>query len=680
MGLHQLAALPEYVRYLRENPQEGELLFKELLIGVTRFFRDPAVWEQLKTDVLPALLAEYPNGGALRAWVPACSTGEEAYSLAIAFREVLEQEKPEVNYSLQIFATDLFKEAIDKARTGAYPANITADVTEPRLRRYFSKAAHGYRVSKEIREMVIFAPQNVTMDPPFTKLDLLLCRNLLIYFEKDLQAKLLPLFHRSLNAGGVLVLGNAETVGQATDLFAPLPGKTRIFRRNEAARAFESVDFPEAFARRRTTGAAVAAAKAAPAPNVQALTESLLLKRYSPVAVLVTDKGDIVYVSGKTGKYLEPATGKANLNLFAMAREGLAGALNEAFARAVRQQATVVLKELTVGSDGGATTVDVTVQPLDDPAALRGMVLVVFSDVDTRRAGKASGKAPGKAPGKGPDKAMPAGASADRIRALTEEIQESREELQTTREEMLTSQEELKSTNEELQSTNEELQSTNEEQTTSKEEMQSMNEELQTVNHELTAKVDALSHASDDMANLLDSTDIATLFLDGDMKVRQFTTQTSDIIKLIPGDAGRPITDLATTLDYPTLADDAREVLRTLVFCEVQVSTRDARWFRVRTMPYRTQDDRIDGVVITFTDISVAKALEATLREAQSVLQSRFTDQTAELDTAKALEGVLQRAQALLEKRVTAQTLELRESRGDVEAGPSGSLQKEPRP
>ncbi len=581
MGLHQLTQLPEYVRYLRDNPQEGELLFKERLIGVTRFFRDPAVWEQMETDVLPALLAKYPNGGALRAWVPACSTGEEAYSLAIAFREVLEQEKPAAHYSLQIFATDLFKEAIDKARNGVYPATITADVTEPRLRRYFSLAAHGYRVSKEIREMVVFAPQNVTMDPPFTKLDLLLCRNLLIYLEKDLQAKLLSLFHHSLNAGGMLVLGTAETVGPATDLFTPLRGKTRIFRRIEFVRPLESVDFPAAFAGRRTTGTAVAATTPAPAPNVQALTESLLLQRFAPVAVLVTDKGDIVYVSGKTGKYLEPATGKANLNLFAMAREGLAGALNEAFARALRQQTTVVLKELTVGSNGGANTVDVTVQPLAEPAALRGMVLVVFGDVDTPRPGKALGKVPGtatrKATGKTTGNAMQASASAGRIRALTEELQESREELQTTREEMLTSQEELKSSNEELQSTNEELQSTNEEQTTSREEIQSMNEELQTVNHELTAKVDALSLASDDMANLLNSTDIATLFLDADMKVRRFTTQTSDIIKLIPGDTGRPITDLVITLNYPALADDAREVLRTLVFREVQVSTRDGR-------------------------------------------------------------------------------------------------------
>ena len=656
MGLHQVAKIADYVRFLRENSQEVDLLFKELLIGVTSFFRDSALWEQLKTEVIPSLLANRPKGGVLRAWTPGCSTGEEAYSLAIVFREALEKVKPAARYSLQVFATDLDKDAIAKARAGAYPANISTDVAAARLRRFFVQE-RGYRVSKEIRDMVIFAPQNLAMDPPFTKLDLLMCRNLLIYLETDLQKKLLPLFHYSLNPGGVLVLGSAETVGQADDLFAPLSGKTRVFRRKELASGAELIEFPIAFAgplKNLVTVSPPSLDAVRLVPNLQALTDHVLLQQHSPAAVLTTANGDVVYFSGKTGKYLEPHAGKANLNVFAMAREGLSVALNEAFYKAVRQKAEVTVQKVSVGTNGGTQVVDVTVQGLAEPEPLQGMVLIVFKDVPASLVPKASGKA---------DRGS---AQSARVAALAQELQHSRDEVQTTREEMQTSQEELKSANEELQSTNEELQSTNEELTTSKEEMQSMNEELQTVNHELQAKVDELSLASDDMRNLLNSTDIATLFLDGELKVRRFTSPTTTIIKLIAGDAGRPITDLVSELDYPGLADDAREVLRSLTFQERQVSARDGRWFTVRIMPYRTQDNRIDGVVITFIEITMAKTLEATLREALSVLQSRFSDQTEKLDAARTLEKVLQKAQAVLEKHLADQAAELRQSRADL--------------
>ncbi len=657
MGLHQLAKLADYVRFLRDNLQEADLLFKELLIGVTSFFRDPALWEQLKTEVIPSLLAAYPKGGMLRVWTPGCSTGEEAYSLAIVFREVLEKVKPAVRYSLQVFATDLDKDAIAKARVGAYPANIAADVAEARLRRFFVQEERGYRVNKEIRGMVVFAPQNVVMDPPFTKLDLLMCRNLLIYLEAELQKKLLPLFHYSLNPEGILVLGSAETVGSAADLFAPLSGKSRVFRRQEVASGAGLIEFPVAFAgdRKNREGASLPPLQAVGlVSSLQALTDHVLLQRYSPAAVLTTANGDVLYFSGKTGKYLEPHAGKANLNVFAMAREGLGVALNEAFPRAVRQKAEVTVQKVSVGTNGGTQVVDVTVQGLTEPEPLRGMVLIVFKDV------------PASLEPKAPGKADRGGVQSARLAALTQELEHSRDEVQTTREEMQTSQEELKASNEELQSTNEELQSTNEELTTSKEEMQSMNEELQTVNHELQAKVDELSLASDDMKNLLNSTDIATLFLDGELRVRRFTSPITRLIKLLAGDAGRPITDLVSELNYPRLADDAREVLRSLAFHERQVSARDGRWFRVRIMPYRTQEDRIDGVVITFIETTAAKTLEMTCHEALLVLQSRFSDQTAELDAAKALESVLQKAQTLLEKRMADQTTELRQTRADL--------------
>lgn len=627
MSLHQISKITDYVRYLRENSQESDLLFKELLIGVTSFFRDPTVWEQLKNKIIPDFLTSRPNGGVLRAWTAGCSTGEEAYSLAIVFKEAQEKLKLAKKFTLQIFATDLDKDAIDRARAGSYPANISADVSSQRLKEYFVKEDHGgYRVKKEIREMIIFAPQNLVMHPPFTKLDFVTCRNLLIYLDGELQKKLMPLFHYSLNSGGILLLGSAETIGTATDLFTPLGVKSRIYRRLDSSPQARLVEFPSAFSRAHSDAIRPISnppMSVATAPNLQMLADQLLLQRYSPAAVLVTNEGDILYISGKTGKYLEPAAGKANWNLFAMAREGLGNALSEGFHKAVRQKEIVTLKNIKIGTNGGTQIIDITLQPMTAPEALRGMVMVVFTDVSKSFGIQREGL---------PERVTVSNA---RLAAMAQELQQAHEDLQSSREEMQTSQEELKSTNEELQSMNEELQSTNEELTTSKEEMQSMNEELQTVNHELQAKVDELSQASDDMKNLLNSTDIATLFLDNKLLVRRFTPQTAGIIKLIPSDVGRPFTDITTTLDYSELTHDIKKVMRTLAFIEKQVSTRDKRWFSVRIMPYCTQENRIDGVVVTFTDVTVAKKLETALRKAQSKLEERFTLQTVKLGKAQ---------------------------------------------
>jgi len=615
MGIHQIPKMATYVRYLQENLQELNLLFKELLIGVTNFFRDPAAWEQLRKQAIPALLASRSPGQALRAWVAGCSTGEEAYSLAMVFKEAVELAKPKGNFSLRIFATDLDRDAIDKARQGVFPANITADVSEERLKRFFAKEGYSYRVRKEIREMVTFAPQNLTMDPPFTKLDFLSCRNLLIYLAAEVQKKLIPLFHYSLRPGGILILGSSETVGDGADLFAPLSGKLRIFRRKESVLRPEQVAFPLSFS---ASPSAVPEASPAtkPSATLQSLADQLVLQRYAPPAVLTNDKGDIFYVSGRTGKYLEPAAGKANWNLFAMTREGLRYELSGAFQKALQQKESVALHGLkVVGANGGRQCVDVTVQRLDEPGALQGLVMIVFTDVAAPVAAKVEGRPPKPH------------AQSVRVVELEQELLQVRAEARTTHEEMQTAQEEFRSANEELQSTNEELQSTNEELTTSKEEMQSINEELQTVNAELQTKVDELSRASNDMKNLLDSTDIATLFLDKDLNVRRFTPQATKIIKLIPADVGRPITDLASELDYPELADDAREVLRKLASVEKPIGARDGRWFSVRIMPYRTMDDRIDGVVITFANITEAKTLEAKLRGDYASLEKHTTKQ-----------------------------------------------------
>jgi two-component system CheB/CheR fusion protein len=598
MGLHQIDGIADYLRYMQENPQEATLLFKELLIGVTSFFRDPEAWDHLQKKEIPALLAERPAGGVLRAWVPGCSTGEEAYSLAIAFKEAAAELRTGETYSLQIFATDLHKDSIDRARQGSYPGTIAGEVSAERLGRFFVKEERGYRVRQEIRESVVFATQNVIMDPPFTKLDILSCRNLLIYLAPELQLKLLPLFHYSLNPGGILFLGSAETLGPVADLFTPKSSKTRIYRRLDAAPKAGPVEFPASFqVRPRLAGSP---SGSAPSPvNLQALASQLLLARYSPAAVLTTAQGDILYISGRTGKYLEPAAGKANWNIHVMAREGLRQGLGSAFHRAVHDGAGTQQIRVRLRHGAVVQTVDVTIEPLREPDSMRGMVMVVFADVAVSPVEKSMGKG---------SKTSPA------MARLAEELRSAREEIRSSREEMQSSEEELKSANEELQSTNEELQSTNEELTTSKEEMQSLNEELQTLNHELQAKIDEETRSNDDMRNLLDSTDIATLFLDDALKVRRFTPRVTNIIKLIPGDVNRPITDLASDLVYPDLASDAQAVLRTLVLKETEVKTVDGRWFSVRIMPYRTLDNRIDGLVITFSEITAAKTLEATLR------------------------------------------------------------------
>ena len=615
MGIHQLRNMAAYVRYLQENSQELGLLFKELLIGVTSFFRDPAAWEYLCEHVLPALLASRSPGQALRAWVPGCSTGEEAYSLAIVLKEAVEEIKPRGKFTIQMFATDLDRDAIDKARQGLFPANIAADVSEARLKRFFTKEDRGYRVRKEIREMVIFAPQNLIMDPPFTKLDILSCRNLLIYLTTEVQKKLIPLFHFSLTPGGILFQGSAETVGDYTDLFAQVGGKSRIYRRIESVSRSEQIAFPSSFMAGPPISSEAGPSPKAPA-SLQSLADQLVLQCYAPPAVLANDKGDILYVSGRTGKYLEPAAGKANWNLFAMAREGLRYELADAFQKALRKKERVALHGLKVGTNGGTQCVDVTIHQLKEPGPLQGLVMIVFADAAAPVALPASGRSP-KAHARNP-----------RIAELEQELLRVHGEARATHEEMQTSQEELRSANEELQSTNEELQSTNEELTTSKEEMQSMNEELQTVNTELQVKVDQLSQASNDMKNLLDSTDIATLFLDKELNVRRFTPQTTKIIKLKAADTGRPITDLASDLRYPELAADAREVLRKLAAVEKPISALDGRWFTVRIMPYRTLDDRIDGVVITFANVTVSKTLETRLRDQHTALEKQVAEQS----------------------------------------------------
>jgi two-component system CheB/CheR fusion protein len=607
MGIHQIERISSYVRFLQENPSEVEILFKELLIGVTNFFRDSLMWETMLQKILPEYLTKFSSGTILRAWVPGCSTGEEAYSLAIIFKEALSELKPARNLSLQIFATDLDIDAIEIARKGIFKINIASDVSPDRLSRFFINTDGEYRVNAEIREMVVFAPQNVIKDPPFTKLDIISCRNMLIYLESQLQNKLIALFHYSLNPGGILVLGSAETSGNDLNLFTPINNKLRIYQRNFSSIPSDLIDFPSSFSYSKTTIKEKQMAVKI-SENIQTLTEQMLLQQYAPASVLVNDKGDIIFINGRTGKYLEPAAGRANMNIFAMTRDGLRNEFSIGFRKALQTREKTVLSNIMIEISGVKCHFDVTIKWIEKPAGLKGMLIVVFDDL----------------PELLESSAMPANSeslSTSKHQELEFEILKLKEDLQSTLEEMQTSQEELKSTNEELQSTNEELQSTNEELTTSKEELQSLNEELQTVNVELQSKVDDHARINNDMKNLLNSTEIATLFLDKNLHIRRFTNQATSIFKMIQSDIGRPFTDLVSDLVYPDMVNDANEVLRTLTFSEKSISSQLGRWYNVRIMPYRTIDDKIDGLVITLTDVTKAKSLELELNKTISILK-----------------------------------------------------------
>ena len=464
-----------------------------------------------------------------------------------------------------------------------------------------------YRINSEIREMVLFAEQNVIKDPPFTKLDLLSCRNMLIYMDSNLQEKLLSLFHYSLNQMGILILGSAETKNDDIDFSTIGDPRLRVYQRTGLNRSEELFNFPSAFSKTKKVILEDKTLRKTP-ENLKILTENLLLQQFAPASALVNDQGDIVYMTGNIGKYLTPVAGKANMNIFTMARDGLLNELPAAFRKARQNYKQVILQNVKVGTNGRSLLVDVNIQKIETTTALKDKIIVLFTDVPLKKQKAVKNK-------------IEKTANLARQSEYEQEIQQLQEDLQITREEMQTSQEELKSTNEELQSSNEELQSTNEELTTSKEEMQSLNEELHTVNAELQSKVDASVRADNDMNNLLNSSEIATLFLDRELNIRQFTFHATKIFKLIRSDIGRPFTDLANNLIYPEMYNDAKEVLRTLAFVEKSIFSNEGLYYNIRIMPYRTLDDKIEGLVITFIDCTTSKQLEIALRENQDMLR-----------------------------------------------------------
>jgi two-component system CheB/CheR fusion protein len=631
LAVHQIEKIDGYLRFLQQTPAEVEALFRDLLIGVTNFFRDPEAFAAIEKQVIPRLFAAKPAGALIRVWVPGCSTGEEAYSLAILLQEHMEALRK--SYKVQVFATDIDSQAINTARAGLYPASIVADVAPDRLARFFVQEADGdaFRVHKGIRDLLIFSEQDVIKDPPFSKLDLLSCRNLLIYMSGELQKKIMPLFHYALNPGGFLFLGTSESVGEFVDLFSTLNRKLKLYQRKEEIFGAHR----SAVARFSLLGAeegGVSAVEKAPGGGklpLRELTERALLQLHIPVGALVNEHGDILYLHGRTGRYLEPASGEVGItNILKMAREGLRRELTASLAQAVKRKETVRRTGLRVKTNGDFITVRVTVQPVSaDQGPLTGgpepagkasnLFLVVFEETPSEGL-----EVPGKT-----DAAEAGGPTPDgtadvdaRVVALKEELRSKEEYLQTTTEELETSNEELKSSNEEMQSVNEELQSTNEELETSKEELQSVNEELATVNAELQTKVVDLSRANNDMINLLVGTGIGTIFVDHHLRVLRFTPAVTQVINLIQTDVGRPVGHIVSNLaGYDCLVADVQAVLETLVPKEVEVQTRAGAWFQMHIRPYRTQENVIEGAVITFTEITLLKRAESALRDTEAL-------------------------------------------------------------
>ena len=608
MGLNQIDSHEKYVRFLRENPGEVEVLFRELLIGVTNFFRDAESFEVLNTGVLPELFEQMKEDAAFRAWIPGCSTGEEVYSLAIVLRECLDKIPKHID--LQLFGTDIDNYAIDKAREGFFPVSIAADVSPERLKRFFTKEGDFFRIRKEIRDCAVFSVQDVLKDPPFSRLNLLCCRNLLIYLDTEAQKKLMPLFHYTLTPGGILVLGSSETIGGFTNLFESLDKKWKIFRRREAPQAQrQPVDFPRGLSNAEPAYGTAPIAIVDQKYNIAQITQKAILDQFAPTAILIDAKGDILHVQGRTGKYLETPSGPPTYNILDLAREGLRIELSSAIRTAKSSNKQVTRRKIGVKTKSDIQMIDLHVCPQRSPKELAGRFLVVFEDIDI--VPMISGSEPDTQ-----DESLP---ESSRIAELERELQSTREIHQTTTEELESSNEELKSANEELQSANEELQSTNEELESSREELQSLNEELQTVNAELQSKVEELSAIHDDMRNLLNSTEIATIFVDNDMRIRRFTPDATTLVNLIQTDIGRPLRHVTTNLSYEGMIADLSHVLKKLTPKEAEVQTTKGEWYNMRIIPYRTADNRINGAVLTFAYIGDQKkaqeALKITIRE-----------------------------------------------------------------
>ncbi|EGV19644.1 chemotaxis protein CheB [Thiocapsa marina] len=624
MAVHQIATLDDYVQYLRQMPAESDALFRDLLIGVTSFFRDPDAFAVLEHEVIPKLFAGKSAEVAIRVWSVGCSTGEEAYSLAILLAE--RQEALRQRFKVQVFATDIDPRAIATARAGLYPASIAADFSAERLARFFTAEPGGdaYRIHKGIRDLLVFSEHSLIKDPPFSKLDLISCRNLLIYLGGEMQKRLIPLFHYALNPGGFLFLGTSETVGESPDLFEVLDRKLKFYRRKDDGYAAKRLPLERVVPPLTTSEPALARAAGTAVYSMKLplreLTEQSLLQEVVPSAALVTARGDLLYLHGRTGLYLEPPPGETGVsNLLKMAREGLRPDLTTALHRAAATRESVRRPGLRVKTNGDFTRVDLLVRPVMPGPAATSEAPLYLVILEPSRPGEGEPTRPARA--EDGDGVAASGTDTDaRIAALKEELRAKEEYLQSSNEELETINEELKSSNEEMQSVNEELQSTNEELETSKEELQSVNEELATVNAELQTKVTDLSRTNNDMNNLLAGTGIGTVFVDHRLRILRFTPAATQIINLILSDVGRPVGHILSNLvDYDRLVADTQAVLDTLIPKELDVQTTAGVWYRMRIHPYRTLDNVIEGAVLTFVDLTEIMQARTALRQSEAM-------------------------------------------------------------
>jgi two-component system CheB/CheR fusion protein len=597
MNIHGIENPSEYVRYLQKDPQEATSLIKELLIGVTSFFRDPEAFESLKKTGLPKLVENKPDGDTLRAWVAGCATGEEAYPLGIILREYMDEHRPDMN--IQIFATDLDEDAVQRARAGLYAGDIATDVNSKRLKMFFKKENNGYKVRAGIRESIVFAQQSVIKDPPFTKLDLICCRNLLIYLDSELQKRLLPLFHHSLNPEGILFLGTSETIGEFTTLFSSLNDKWKIYQRKAGTHSrLQPMDFPFPLPKHEPQGVPIKKYM-----DITALAERTLLDGHTPPAMIIDANGDIRYIHGRMHKYLEHAQGPIrSYNAFEMAREGLKIHLI-ATMRKIRPESVSIKKDIQIEQDGHILDVRVTIGPMPREET-RGLYMVVFEEVskEKRQKPKQTVKVTGK------------DNLAARNQALEQELNVARDKLRTTVEELESSNEELRSANEEYQSANEELQSANEELNSSKEELQSLNEELETVNSELQGKVQQIEKAYDEMSNMLNSLDLPPIFLDDNLCIRRFSASAERIVELLETDVGRPFKQLSSKVLDVDLVETAQHVLDSMCYVEKEVQTQNGQVCLMRVLPYPHMRNQRLGVVFTFVNIKELKGMTKKLQ------------------------------------------------------------------
>jgi two-component system CheB/CheR fusion protein len=595
MFLRKIDSLETYLQFLRKNPDEVESLFNDLLINVTGFFRDPDAFESLRKEAFPLMVKNKPSNSAIRIWVPGCSTGEEAYSLAIALLEFLGERA--ANLQIQIFATDISDSIIQRARVGLYPESIAIDMSAERLKRFFQKADGGYQIAKHVRDMCVFAKQDIGKDPPFSKLDMISCRNVMIYMGPLLQKRIVPLFHYALNPNGILFLGSSETVGAFGDLFAPIDKKYRIYVRKtaEAPVNFEFVPRYD-----METEAPKSRQEVSHRGDLQKIADQILLNRFVPASVVVNEKLEVVQFIGQTGRFLDPMPGDATLDLLKLVKGGLQLELRLAFQKARRTGKTRkegVLLEL----DGALKTANFEILPVRNTPGKERYYLVVFEEgraMPKTHAEKSLAKVPDKKAGK-----VKTSELGIENASLREELDATREYLQSIIEEQRTTNEELQSANEEIQSSNEELQSINEELETAKEELQSTNEELTTVNEELQNRNEELSRVNNDLNNLLSSVNIPILMLGNDLRIRRFTPVTEKIMSLIPTDIGRAITDIKSHLRIPDLRQLVTRVIDSLEIQENEVEDNNGRWYSMRIRPYRTADNKIDGVVIVLIEL-----------------------------------------------------------------------------